>query len=470
MSHDISEITRLRKEGRLSEALERARACHDARPGDLYVQGAYGWVLYAIIKQEVEDLESQRISRGQFAHRVGLWLAEYRESGNRPRPDLLHSHLLNQAIKASRAWPGFLEFARWWGPQHLRAEDREPYTPPGGKPVPSLEMRLHYAIGRGLLEPAEGGDAELLRWAAQQLLAALERHPDDLWLNYYRSKWLLAQGEVNEARRGTASVVRRQRRAAWSWSLLGQTFEPHEPERAITCYFQAVHVAREPMEVANTRVSLAQLLAQQQRFDEAAAQLHRALQYRSDSGLKVPQTLQQLTRSDWFRQRPDIASLPGEPDVASEAEALLRRLDDRPIVFRRGVVDHQNPLKSLAHVAFSADEGVALYHDKFPGAEQLAPGEIVEVGQVQGEKRPVSFALSTADSIEGFCRRMSGELTRRDGQEFGFLMTPQGERVFVPPALLARRAAAPHDPAVECLACLSRDKQGKVGWRALSWR
>nr|WP_157991593.1 hypothetical protein [Caldimonas tepidiphila] len=417
MSHYASEITRLRKEGKLPEALERARACHDAVPGDIHIQRAYGLVLYGILKQELEDLESLRMSRSHFAHRFELWLAEYQVFGGKERPDLLHSCMLNLALKASRSWPGFLQFARWWGPQHLRAEDREPYTPPGGKPIPSVEMRLYYAIGRGLLEQAQDADPELRRWAGEQLLAALERYPDDLWLNHYRSKWLLDQGEIDQARKCTASVVRRQRKATWPWALPGQTFEAHDSGSAITCYFHAVQLAREPMELANTRVSLARLLAQRQRFDEAAVQVHQALGYRARNGFKVPQDLQQLASSGWFRQRPDLAALPFEPDVALAAHELLRSQDDRPLVFRPGVVDHQNPHKSLAHVAFSADEGSILPYGKFAGAEQLQPGQVVEVGYVQGHKAPVCFKVSTAAEIEDFCRRMSrgGQSTRRAG-------------------------------------------------------
>ncbi|WP_119157591.1 DUF7017 domain-containing protein [Caldimonas tepidiphila] len=464
-----SEISALRKGGRLAEALDLARAAHEASPRDPYLQRAYGWVLYDIVKLDVRDLENQRLPKGEFAHRFGLWMAEYQALDDLDRPGLLYSLMLNLAVKASRAWPGpgFLEFARWWGPQHLRAEDLQPYTPADGKTVASLGLRLHYAIGRGLLEQLDGGDPDLLRWAGKQLLVALDRHPDDLWLNHYRSKWLLAQGEVEQARQCTASVVRRQRRAAWAWALLGQTFESQDPDAAITCFFRSVQLAREPMEVANTRLSLARLLAQQQRFDEAAVQVHRALQFRSDNGFRVSQDLQQLLRSGWFKQRPELEALPREPDVAGEADALLRSLDDRPVLFRTGVVDHQNPQKSLAHVAFPADEGTVLAYGRFPGADQLQPGQLVEVGYVQGQKWPVGFQVSKASEIAGFCRRMSGEVTQRDGQGFGFLVTAEGERVFIPPALLTRFSPARPGEAAECIALLSRDKQGKAGWRAL---
>ncbi|WP_419187265.1 hypothetical protein [Caldimonas tepidiphila] len=62
-----------------------------------------------------------------------------------------------------------------------------------------------------------------------------------------------------------------------------------------------------------------------------------------------------------------------------------------------------------------------------------------------------------------------GEVSRREGQEFGFLRTVQGEHVFIPPALLTKLPSSPSNEAIGCIASMSRDKQGKAGWRALSW-
>ncbi|WP_298236613.1 tetratricopeptide repeat protein [uncultured Azohydromonas sp.] len=464
-----TDITELRKAGRLAEALDRARACYDAAPRDLYIQRAYGWVLYFIAKAEVEELEQQRMSQADFADRFPLWLTEFQSFGANERPGMLYSCLLNRAVKSHRSWSGFLEFARWWDPCHLRPEDREPFVLPNGKQAPSLEMRFFYAIGRELVDQAGEGDPELLCWAEQQLHTALERHPDDPWLNLYMSRWLLARGDTEQARRRLAPVLRRQRAAAWAWDALGQTYELGEPDKAIACWFHAVRLARRPQDVAGTRVRLADLLAQQQRFDEAAVQVHHSLAFRRDNGFKVPQELLQLAGSGWFRQRPDLARLPLEPDMAREARQILDNLDERLVVFRPGVVDHQNPQKSLAHVAFGPDEGVVLYYNEHAGADQLAAGQIVEVGQVQGRGRPVCFRPSAVDSIDDFCRRLSGEVSQRDGQSFGFMTTPLGERVFVPPTLMDQLSEKHLHGPVQCVAYMSKDRQGKPGWRALSW-
>ncbi len=464
-----TEISQLRKSGNIAEALEKARQCYDAAPKDTYIQRAYGWVLFSILKIELEDFEQQRTSHGSFVDRFSQFVAEYQVFGANERPDMLYSQILGQAIKASRHWSGFLRFARWWDPQFLTAEDREPFTMPNGKQAPSLEMRFFYAIGRELSKVSEDGNGELRQWAEVQIATALDKHPDDQWLNYYQSKWFLDKGEVEKARKCLVPVVRRQRKAAWAWTLLGHSFEARDPDRSIICYFHSVQLAVKAMEVANTRVSLAGLLAEKQRFDEAAVQLHRALIYRTENGFKVSQGLQQLAGSSWFKERSDIRSLPAEPDVTSSAYRILDEEDVRPVVVRLGVVDHQNGQKALAHVAFNQDNGTSLYYDKFPGAVALPVGQILEIHYVEGDSRPRSFEPSSANSIDGFCRHMAGSIARREGQTYAFLATPQGERVFIPPPLLEQLPPELPEQRAECVACLVKDRQGKPGWRVLSW-
>lgn len=114
------EIARLRKGGQLVAALEHARACHAAKPGDSYIQHAYGWVLYSIVKSAVEELDRQQATAKRFAERMPLWLAEYQTLGAVERPGMLHSCMLTQAVNSHRAWAGFLKFAKWWAPSTFR--------------------------------------------------------------------------------------------------------------------------------------------------------------------------------------------------------------------------------------------------------------------------------------------------------------------------------------------------------------
>lgn len=462
-----SDVSQLRKSGYLPESLAKAREGFEADPNDTYLQRAYGWVIYDLVKQEAQLFEQGKSSPGKVANRLNEWLADYRQFGGNERPGMLHSLLLTQILKVGKVWPGFLEFARWWGPEYCRPEDKETYKADNGKSLPSMEMRLFYAIGREASHRADELDSRLLEWAEDQLQVGLSIAPDDQWLHYYKSKQLLDKGKFVEAREWMMPVVRRQQRAAWVWSLLGQTFELTDADKAITCYFRAIQVAGQPQEVANTRIALARLLASAERFDEAAVQISKALEYRSQNNYSVPQALIQMAGSDWYRSRASRNDLPREPDVGDAADAIGFGGELGELVYRVGVIDNQNTEKALAHVAFSIDEGGVLPYRRFKGISDMQLGDIVEVGLADDDHRAINWRKSATTEIAGFSQQFVGELTQRQGQSFGFVVTERNCRVFVHPNLMGKSAPAART-LITCRAVMGKDKQGKEGWRALT--
>jgi hypothetical protein len=158
-------------------------------------------VIYDLVKRETQLFGEKKCPQGKLANRLNDWLKDYRLFGANERPGMLHSLLLNQVLKGSRVWPPFLEFARWWGPEYVRPEDKEPYKADNGKSLPSLEMRLFYAIAREVSHRANELDPEILTWGEAHLESGLTTAPNDQWLHYYKSKLLLDKGNVIEARK-----------------------------------------------------------------------------------------------------------------------------------------------------------------------------------------------------------------------------------------------------------------------------
>lgn len=380
---------------------------------------------------------------------------------------MLHSLLLAQVLKVSRVWPGFLAFARWWGPEYCRPEDKQPYRADDGRLLPSLEMRLFHAIDREVSHRADALPIDLLAWAENQLHVGLKLAPDDPWLRYYKSKLLLDKGRRAEARDWFIPVVRRHERASWVRDFLGRTFGPDDVDKAITCYFRAVQTAKRPQELARTRIALARLLAAEKRFEEATIQVRKALEYRSQNNFSIPQPLLQMARASWFRSRASRTDLPSEPDVSDAADAIAFGDQLRRLSYRLGVIDNQNVQRSLAHVAFSVDEGIILQYTRFKGISEMKVGDLVEVALEDDGQRAVRWRKSTANGIPGFCQQFSGELTQRQGQLFGFIVTDDKYRIFVHPNLIRQAAIVPGTRVV-CRAKMSKDKNGTTGWQALT--
>lgn len=420
-------------------------------------------MLYDLVKREAGALEAKKIPPGRLANRLDEWLADYRKLNLIERPGLLHSLLLGQVLKGRRVWSGLLAFARWWDPAHLRPEDAQPYQAQGGRTLPSLAMRLAYALAHAITEKTASANNEDVTWAEGFVTQARLDNPDDQWLRYYDAKRLMGEGRGAEARAALLPVTRRQRRAAWAWDLLGQTFEGEDAEKAITCFYQAVRVSDRPETVVKTRARLARLLAAAGRFHEAARQVRAALEVRWENGYHTPPELARLERADWYRRIDREATPPEEPDVTEAAEHVLFG----EVTFRLGVVDHQNREKKLAHVAFEPDVGTILRYGRFRGVSEVPVGTVVEIGCAQDAGTPTSWRKSDAAAIEGFFVERVGELTQPIGQTFAFVVLDDGERVFVPPDVLQSASVSVGERAI-CRALMSRDRRhDRLGWRAL---
>lgn len=461
------EIFALRRQGRHAEALDLARRAHaDAGDGapDLWLLRAYAWVLYDRIRQAVEAHEAGRLSPTALTAAISPPLREFSRMGDPLRRDSAFSQILRLAGKVSGVWPDFLAFAHWAGIDDFTWDDREPFVDETGRKLDDLRTRFIRAVCRATVAKAGAGGPEgaAVAWGREVLDRALEARPDDQWLNYYRSRLHLADGETAQASRRLVPVLRRQGRAAWVWGLLGEILEEAGARGdALICLIHATRLAREEQELGQLRIRLARLLALDSRFDEAAEQLRQAMQYREQHGYRIPPELAALCAADWFAGAVARAPAP----VEAEAEALLRGLERANLSYSPGVIDHVNTAKALSYVATGASSGFVLPHGRFPAIRDLVPGTVVEVGHVTADGPALDWRPSAATSLPGLCESFTGVIDRQEDQAFAFLRSPGGD-VFVPPDLAAGVAVGSW-PGRSCLAIRRTDRKGRTGWRAV---
>lgn len=459
-------IFALRKEKRFAEALELARAEFPKNKTDIWLLRAYAWVLYDHVDQLVHAHEAKHVHIDTFNAQLLIFMREFAKIGRSLRGDSAFSQMVRLAVKSSKDWQEFLPFARWVGFDDFTNEDKAPFVNGEGKAVDSLQKRFTRAVCRETVTKAadHNSDRDLVQWGQGVMEDALKEDPNDQWINYYQSKLHMVHGNADLAIKFLTPVLRRQPRAAWPWSQLGEVLEATRPEDALTCYSYATQLAREEQEVAKVRIHLADRLAHVGRFNEAAQQTSLALKYREQHGYNVPQELQQLLTSNWYRKTCESNSFQRLPNAESAAKALLKGLDQRRLTYVQGVIDHINAKKGLSYVLTGTDAGVGLMHRKFPKVATLPPGTIVEIGREEAEGMPQDWRLSDARSIQGLCETFSGTLERQEDKDFAFVQTSK-ERVFVPPNL-AKTFLQGKPFQVSCLAIRRTNKEGKTGWRA----
>lgn len=464
---DSREIFGLRRAGKSAEALEAARASLSGRESDLWFLRAYAWVLYDQAKQIVEDHERKRISDTAMANRISPNLREFSQMAAPLREDTAFSQMLRLAGKVSRHWPDFLAFAQWAGIDGFPAEDRAPFVTDDGRRVDSLQQRFVRAVAREAASAAADGrrDADPVRWGLSILAQALTEDPTDQWLNYYQSKIDLSEDRLEDAVHRLAPILWRQSRAAWPWALLGEILEKTQPEQAVVCYVHATELAREEQEVARVRIRLAELLAAQDRFAEAAFQARLAADYRDEHSFRTPAALSRLLQSDWYKREIATDRPEPPPKAASAARKLLAELDPRPVTYSLGVVEHINERRALTYVATGVESGSPMPHGRFPEIAEVEPGTIIEIGRTGPTEKPTDWRRTEAEVIPGFCENVTGRIERHEGNSFAFLRNPRGD-IFVPPDL----AKEVGDGEVEertVRTVLRKAKNGKVGWKAL---
>lgn len=290
---------------------------------------------------------------------------------------------------------------------------------------------------------------------------------DDMWLHYYQSKLCLLRGDAEAAIKYLLPVLRRQSKTDWVWVALAQALQSIHPQEVIVCYARAIQLAQKEQNVARARIHLAQLLFEDGRLEEAARQVKIAHQWRTENNYKIPPELAQLLATDWYTQIVQNESDLALDDVSAQADALQAMLEQQNLQYQLGVVAHINHDKKLSFVNLSADKGVSLYHDTFPDAASLAPGEVIEVGFICGDNKPVKWRPSAKNEIPGLCQIFEGSLTQPPGRDFGFLQCAQ-TRIFVPPPLLQEAdTQTEQEKPVAYLAVYSTSPKGKKDWRAI---
>ena len=473
MTVTFQEINNLRKQGKLGEAYRLAREALQNAPDDLWLNRAMGWVLYDLIKRElqtVSDDEEDGIGGDSASsdlnfERIQRYFAEYQRLQLPLDDAMIRSQMLRLAAKAQKAgWRGFLEFVEWWGLEHLSEQDWQPQQMQNGRELPSLAQSVLYGLGRTLksLDPHDSR----IGWIYEWLQEGQRRYPNDQWLMRSSALALAKLGRLDEAREAMRQVLRRNPREWWRWKDMAEMLEDDEPDQAIMCYYRACALERDKTKLVGVYVRLAQLLAQQSRFAEAAWCAKIARDTRESKGWKIPQELHELLNADWFAAHENAP----KPKVPTDRFATLfvQGVSEANVQLKRAVLDHHNAEKGIAYFLWSAREGSPVSYRAFPNIQNAPVGSMaeVEIAPVEGRTVVVDCRLIPFEEIPNFARLVRGRVSRRAEQGHGFVVADNGERYFAPPSVVGTQ---PNGASVEAI-CVYKynQKRDQESWVVVS--
>jgi len=443
---------------------------------------AWGWVLYNQLKHLVKQLQpehgpaSRRANNlpASLAHQIREILVEYARLPNLHRPDLLHALMLATVCRIGIRWQGILGFLYYVRAfDTLRPEDKHPRIFEN-RTYPSLEQQLTRTVAAALAKLSPGDQRpEVLRWAYEQVQQRLASFPDEQWIPYYLACYLIHQKKGSEARPLLASVLLQHHQKSWIWEKVAQANQDR-PAHRLTALVQALRLATKEHPVIRFRLHLylAELLAAEQRYDEAAAQLQAARPLEKQLGRNTQddrnplwQNYRQMLQQPWFLQRAERSDLPQEPALTIQPDALL--YEHQPVQEAFGVIVRHNFEKRHTLIRLSPSRVVSVRHKQFPQISRLKPGTVVWLRLIEKEKWVVDLEHRTEHPLPELVRRFRGRLLQPEGRTFAFVLTENNERVFIAPGL-NRQLALEDGTMVEVLAERTIDpKKNTFSWSAL---
>lgn len=243
----------------LKEAVEQAKKGGNAlalfhqaaqwyRAGELDPQlfPDFGWLTYYALRQTAPgDAANRRVLLHQY-----LQL-------NLPRPDLLHSLILSEAITLEKASPlqfRVRDFVRLWGLENLRDEDWEQFTTEAGQTVTSTVEKLIGVYAKELKTDRVRASEEFNRLVD----LALEKFPNNQNMPYYKAIVLLSQDRVEEALNFFKSLILRFPSKQYLWEQCADMVQDRDLKIGLLC--KALSGCRNDEFLGKMRQKLATLL------------------------------------------------------------------------------------------------------------------------------------------------------------------------------------------------------------------
>lgn len=231
----------------------------------------FGWLIYYILRSTpLNDAQTRKVALHQY-----LKL-------NLPRPSMLHSLILGEAVKVEDNTPfqfHIRNFMNLWGWENLRnPEDWEQFKTDDGKIVTSLVEKLIKVYSKelktdGIPSPKEFSD--LIDKATAQF-------PNNQYMPLYKAYELLSLGKKDEALDNYKKLILRSPAKSYLWSQLSDLIDDLELKTALLC--KAITVEKDEQFVGKARLKLVSVLTERNLLSLAACELTKYKEFYTSKG------------------------------------------------------------------------------------------------------------------------------------------------------------------------------------------
>lgn len=340
------EVSLLRKEGKLEEALTLAQYDLEQDPNNIWAMRAASWVYYEYLKNNlnldsfdtfvtyltyIRDLdlsENEKMLFDNCAWKIGKVVFELfkQEVVNYNRVDVIFdiikdfhftrpskafSFLNNAFYKGATEWEKYPEFIEWWDLNNFDEEDYEGQVYNDRKNI-SLVEKVCIAYSKILLikwglDIDHLNDEEKLKLEKSTtnfftiLDSIIVNHPEYTYVSFYKAKLLLAtHNKEKDILKVFLPFAKQKRNDFWVWDLLADINEK-DASLQFACYCKALDLKTNEDFLVKLRAKFTKLLIDKKWYNEAKTEIQLLIKTREKNSWRIPQEIVEWTKSEWYK-------------------------------------------------------------------------------------------------------------------------------------------------------------------------
>ncbi|MEK4715723.1 DUF7017 domain-containing protein [Sporosarcina sp. FSL K6-5500] len=385
------EASKLRKEGKLSEAYNLIGPYLQNNPHDKDAISSFGWVMYSFLKSTEKDIDlycnnlslfnqqatidfnsndkfvnmlknsylwsirrvalvNEMYANRVFEHFMQLCgekrniFAKFRTVGNQADPARL---LFNDFLRLLNTENYFI-MIHFFGFNWFTSFDYAPssFTNNEDERIeqrPFAERVLNFHAKK--LNNAEKVYEEDIRYCLSVLVKEISKNPTYEWLPYYKIKLLIKTNQNKEALEELSVFVRKKSREFWIWDLLSEIV-PAEEKFAYRC--KGLLCKAMPEALVNLQEKSIPSLLKRELFSNAKFELDACIEIRNKKGWPISTQLINWRNEAWYVNAQSIKDRRNLNIYAKEAEKILYKTIPETDIF----VTYMNEEKGVINFLF----------------------------------------------------------------------------------------------------------------------
>ncbi len=274
VSKELKEATECAKNGTLTDAtIEKCQGLLENGNLNKNLYKDFGWLIYY-------NLKNTDTSKAADRKRL-LW---YYLSLELPRPELLHSLILSEAVRVEKNTPlqfRIRDFMNLWGWDNLRPDDWKQFQTDKGNTKSSLVEKLIAVYSKELKTDKVSSPEEF----SLLIDEALSIFPNNQNMPLYKAIVLMSLGKKNEALEYYKELILKSPSKCYLWNQASELVESVDLRIALLC--KAISVERDESFIGGCRLNLAKALIEKNMMANAKCELDKYQEFYVLKGWKL---------------------------------------------------------------------------------------------------------------------------------------------------------------------------------------